>query len=111
MRLSPIVSAPACEAPPRALVTEPTGPWVARGESRLDEHRGHERLRAEGGGPIHQLVFANQVIAALVILRCQRYLVRREYYEKTHLAISPAWSPTAPPSGDQLLAAPPVHRK
>lgn len=44
---------------------------MARGESRLDEHRGHERLRAEGGGPIHQLVFANQVIAALVILRCR----------------------------------------
>lgn len=56
---------------PWALVTEPTGPWVVRGESRLDEHRGHERLRAEGGGPIHQPVFANRVIAALVILRCR----------------------------------------
>ncbi len=214
---------------PWALVTEPTGPWVARGESRLDEHRGHERLRAEGGGPIHQLVFANRVIAALVILRCRlpntalavfygvdRSAVTRAVHEVRPLLAargfadpgeaalrlrtpadvfayavdkgvelrldgtevrvrrpkagrpgrraftsahdsptrsplprrslsqricvehanaehkqwrpssgtssavsttrrpiwpSPAWSPTAPPSGDQLLAAPPVHRK
>ncbi|MEV5085187.1 hypothetical protein AB0K74_42780 [Streptomyces sp. NPDC056159] len=44
---------------------------MAREESRLGERRGHERLRAEGGGPSHQLVFTDRVIATLVILRFQ----------------------------------------
>ena len=44
---------------------------MAREESRLGERRGHERLRAEGGGPGHQLVFTDRVIATLVILRFQ----------------------------------------
>ncbi|MGA5069123.1 hypothetical protein ACPB9E_36085 [Streptomyces exfoliatus] len=45
--------------------------WTARENSRLRERRGHERLRAEGGGPDHQLVFTDRVIATLVILRFQ----------------------------------------
>lgn len=53
------------------LVAELSGPWMARQESRLRERRGHERLRAEGGGPDHRLVFTDRVIAALVILRFQ----------------------------------------
>ncbi|MFE6692223.1 transposase family protein [Streptomyces sp. NPDC057743] len=47
------------------------GPWLAREEARLRERRGHERLRAEGGGPGHQLVFTDRVIATLVVLRFQ----------------------------------------
>ncbi|MET7609205.1 helix-turn-helix domain-containing protein [Streptomyces avermitilis] len=38
-------------------------------KSRLGERPGHERLRAEGGGPRHQLVFTDRVIATVVILR------------------------------------------
>ncbi|MER6075964.1 transposase family protein [Streptomyces sp. NPDC001817] len=53
------------------LIAELAGPWMAREESRLGERRGHERLRAEGGGPSHQLVFTDRVIATLVILRFQ----------------------------------------
>jgi hypothetical protein len=45
--------------------------WTARENSRLRERRGRERLRAEGGGPGHQLVFTDRVIATLVILRFQ----------------------------------------
>ncbi|MFF4829978.1 transposase family protein [Streptomyces sp. NPDC001312] len=44
---------------------------MAREESRLRERRGHERLRAEGGGPSRQLVLTDRVIATLVILRFQ----------------------------------------
>lgn len=54
-----------------ALIAELAGPWMAREESRLGERRGHERLRAEGGGPSHQLVFTDRVIATLVVLRFQ----------------------------------------
>ncbi|MGI5142109.1 transposase family protein [Streptomyces sp. CA-106110] len=44
---------------------------MAREDARLRERRGHERLRAEGGGPDHILVFTDRVIATLVILRFQ----------------------------------------
>lgn len=44
---------------------------MAREDSRLRERRGHERLRAEGGGPDHQLVFTDRVIVTLVIPRFQ----------------------------------------
>ncbi|MFF3129406.1 transposase family protein [Streptomyces sp. NPDC057908] len=54
-----------------ALIAELAGPWMAREESRLSERRGQERLRAEGGGPSHQLVFTDRMIATLVILRFQ----------------------------------------
>lgn len=53
------------------IIAELAGPWVAQEESRLRERRGHDRLRAEGGGPGHQLVFTDRVIATLVILRFQ----------------------------------------
>ncbi|MFD4144378.1 transposase family protein [Streptomyces sp. NPDC058572] len=46
-------------------------PWMVREDARLRERRGHERLRAEGGGPDHRLVFTDRVIATLVILRFQ----------------------------------------
>ncbi|MFG2386512.1 helix-turn-helix domain-containing protein [Streptomyces avermitilis] len=46
-----------CSVPRRAM------------KSRLGERPGHERLRAEGGGPRHQLVFTDRVIATVVILR------------------------------------------
>jgi hypothetical protein len=53
------------------LVAELAGPWVAGQESQLRERRGHDRQRAAGAGPDHQLVFTDRVIATLVILRFQ----------------------------------------
>lgn len=53
------------------LIEELAGPWLAQQESRLRDRRGHARLRAEGGGPGHELAFADRVIATLVIMRFQ----------------------------------------
>lgn len=53
------------------LVAELAGTWMAAEESRLRERRGHERLRASGAGPDHELVFAHRVIVTLVALRFQ----------------------------------------
>ncbi|WP_203184119.1 transposase family protein [Streptomyces pratensis] len=54
-----------------SLIAELAVPWMARQDSRLRERRGHDRLRADGGGPGHQLVFTDRVIATLVVLRFQ----------------------------------------
>jgi hypothetical protein len=53
------------------IIAELAGPWMAREAARLRERRGHDRLRAEGGGPDHILAFTDRVIATLVILRFQ----------------------------------------
>jgi hypothetical protein len=53
------------------LVAELAGPWVAGQESRLRERRGHDRQRAAGAGPDHELVFTDRVVVTLVILRFQ----------------------------------------
>jgi hypothetical protein len=53
------------------LIGELAGPWTAAGEDRLLERRGHERLRAAGAGPDHDLPFTDRVIATLVYLRFQ----------------------------------------
>jgi hypothetical protein len=53
------------------LIAELAGPWVAGQESHLRERRGHDRQRAAGAGPDHQLVFTDRVIVTLVILRFQ----------------------------------------
>lgn len=53
------------------LVAELAGTWMASEESRLRDRRGHERLRAPGAGPDHELVFADRVIVTLVTLRFQ----------------------------------------
>jgi hypothetical protein len=53
------------------LIGELAGPWLAQQESRLRDRRGQDRLRAEGAGPDHELVFTDRVIATLVILRFQ----------------------------------------
>lgn len=53
------------------LIAELAEPWTAREESRLRARRGHERQRAVGAGPDHELVFTDRVIATLVILRFQ----------------------------------------
>ena len=53
------------------LIAELAGPWTAQQESRLRERRGRDRRRAAGAGPGHDLVFADRVIATLVILRFQ----------------------------------------
>ena len=53
------------------LIEELAPAWLARQESRLRQRRGHDRLRAAGAGPDHQLPFTDRVIATLVILRFQ----------------------------------------
>jgi hypothetical protein len=53
------------------LIEELAGPWTAAGEDRLRARRGHERLRAAGAGPDHQLPFTDRVIVTLVTLRFQ----------------------------------------
>ena len=54
-----------------ALIEELAPAWLAQQESRLRARRGHDRLRAEGAGPRHDLPFADRVIATLVIMRFQ----------------------------------------
>jgi len=44
---------------------------MAGEESRLRERRGHDRLRAPGAGPDHDLPFTDRVIVTLVYLRHQ----------------------------------------
>lgn len=44
---------------------------MAAEEGRRFDRRGHDRLRAAGAGPNHQLVFTDRVIATLVVLRLQ----------------------------------------
>lgn len=54
-----------------ALIAELAGPWLAQQESRLRDRRGHQRKRAAGAGPGHDLVLTDRIIATLVILRFQ----------------------------------------
>ena len=54
-----------------ALIAEMAAPWAASEEDRLLERRGHERERAAGAGPDHDLRFTDRVIATLVHLRLQ----------------------------------------
>jgi hypothetical protein len=53
------------------LIAGLAGAWMAAEESRLRERRGHERLRAPGAGPDHDLPFTDRVIVTLVHLRLQ----------------------------------------
>jgi hypothetical protein len=53
------------------LIAELADPWTAQQESRLHQRRGRGRVRAAGGGPGHDLVFTDRVIATLVVLRFQ----------------------------------------
>jgi hypothetical protein len=53
------------------LIAELAGPWQAAGEDRLRGRRGHERQRAAGAGPGHDLPFTDRVIVTLVYLRFQ----------------------------------------
>jgi DDE superfamily endonuclease/Helix-turn-helix of DDE superfamily endonuclease len=60
--------------PPRRLgrlIADLAGAWTAAEEARLRERRGHERMRAPGAGPDHDLPFTDRVIATLVTLRFQ----------------------------------------
>ncbi|MGH3226929.1 MAG: transposase family protein [Streptosporangiaceae bacterium] len=45
--------------------------WTAAEEDRLLGRRGHERMRAPGAGPDHDLPFTDRVIVTLVHLRLQ----------------------------------------
>ena len=53
------------------LIGELSGPWMKAGEDQLRERRGHERTRAAGAGPGHDLPFTDRVIVTLVHLRFQ----------------------------------------
>jgi hypothetical protein len=53
------------------LIAELAGPWMAAEQDRLRGRRGHERMRAAGAGPDHQLAFTDRVIVTLVVLRFQ----------------------------------------
>jgi len=53
------------------LIEELAPGWLAQQEGRLRERRDHDRLRAAGAGPHHELVFIDRVIATLVVLRFQ----------------------------------------
>jgi hypothetical protein len=53
------------------LIADLSGAWTAAEESRRRERRGHERMRAPGAGPDHDLPFVDRVIVTLVNLRFQ----------------------------------------
>jgi hypothetical protein len=53
------------------LIEELAPRWTAAEEDRLLQRRGHERKRAAGAGPDHDLPFTDRVIATLVHLRFQ----------------------------------------
>jgi hypothetical protein len=53
------------------LIAELAGDWMAAEESRLRGRRGHDRKRAPGAGPDHDLPFTDRVIVTLVYLRHQ----------------------------------------
>jgi hypothetical protein len=53
------------------LVADLADAWMIAEESRLRDRRAHERLRAPGAGPDHDLPFTDRVIVTLVYLRCQ----------------------------------------
>ena len=53
------------------LLEELAPRWVSSEEDRLLGRRGHERKRAAGAGPDHDLPFTDRVIATLVHLRFQ----------------------------------------
>jgi DDE superfamily endonuclease/Helix-turn-helix of DDE superfamily endonuclease len=53
------------------LIVELADPWAAAHQGALAQRRGHDRLRAAGAGPHHQLVFTDRVVITLVVLRTQ----------------------------------------
>ncbi len=53
------------------LIAGLAGDWMAAEESRLRGRRGHDRKRAPGAGPDHDLPFTDRVIVTLVYLRHQ----------------------------------------
>jgi hypothetical protein len=53
------------------LVAELAGPWQARQESALRQRRGSDRVRAQGAGRRHDLVFTDRVLVTLAVLRLQ----------------------------------------
>ena len=53
------------------LIASLAGDWTAAEESRLRRRRGHDRKRAPGAGPDHDLPFTDRVIVTLVYLRHQ----------------------------------------
>ncbi|MFJ8775016.1 transposase family protein [Streptomyces microflavus] len=73
------------------LIAELADPWLALRDSALSERRGHDRLRAAGAGPGHDLVFVDRVITTLVVLRFQLpYQALAELYQTSRFTIGRA---------------------
>ncbi|WP_326608247.1 transposase family protein [Streptomyces sp. NBC_01800] len=73
------------------LIEEVAGPWAAQRESVLQERRGHDRQRAAGAGPNHQLVFVDRVLITLVYLWLQLpHAALAELYGVTRPAVTRA---------------------
>ena len=53
------------------LIEELSVPWMKAEDDRLRARRGHDRKRAAGAGPDHNLPFPDRVIVTLVYLRFQ----------------------------------------
>jgi hypothetical protein len=53
------------------VIAELAGPWQARRDSDLRWRRGRDRLRAEGAGRGHDVVFTDRVLVTLAVLRLQ----------------------------------------
>jgi DDE superfamily endonuclease len=83
------------------LIVGLSGAWTAAEESRLRERRGHDRKRAAGAGPDHDLPFTDRVIVTLVHLRFQLpHAVLAALYEVDRATVSRAVGEIRP-----LLAA------
>ena len=79
----------------------------AAGEDRLRGRRGHERLRAAGAGPDHDLVFTDRVIVALVALRFQLpHAALAELYQVDRSTVTRAVGEVRPLLAARGLAVP-----
>ena len=89
------------------LITELAGPWEAREQSRLRERRGHDRRRAEGAGPHHDLTFTDRVIVTLVCLRFQLpHAALAEFYQVDRSTITRAVHEIRPLLANRGFAVP-----
>ena len=78
-----------CSSLPRRklgkLTEELAQPWLAQQESRLRGRRGRDRLRAEGAGPGHELVFAADLYYVSHSEGSREYVDPVEFFLRTFL--------------------------
>jgi hypothetical protein len=92
---------------PGALIGDLASTWMAAEESRLDKRRGHERMRAPGAGPDHELAFTDRVIVTLVTLRFQLpHAALAELYRVDRSTVTRAIREIRPLLADRGLAVP-----